>query len=177
MRRLQQWMGRRQERHQDDGQGKSNADRDAIGDGLSTMPKLPSSRPRAMTVSNSDIGQKGSRFFTMLPLEVREKVYLSLFGRRTIHIDLSYDHADCAGARHANLGDSFSKDTSTPKEWRWWSCVCHRMRKEVNGELFVLDFWLDRCRSGEQTYCQWAFPDRSECFVGALGWLLSCRQA
>ncbi|OCL08673.1 hypothetical protein AOQ84DRAFT_292646 [Glonium stellatum] len=140
------------------------------------MPKLPSSRPRAITLSHSAIGQD-SPFFTRLPLEMREKVYLNAFGRRSIHIDLCFDHVDFFGPGHANLRTPFFKDASTPKEWRWWSCVCHRMQKEVNSELFVLAFWLDRCRSGEQTYCQWVFADKSECFVGALGWLLSCHQA
>ncbi len=177
MKRLQQWMNSRQAGHRHNGGKKSNKNRDVIENTVSTMPKLPSSRPRAITMSHSDISQERSQFFTMLPGELRENVYLYLFGHRTIHIDLQYDHADRIGAQHANLAGPFCKDMSTPKQWRWWSCMCHRIQKEVHGELFVLDFWLDNCRSGEQTYCKWAFPDRSECFVGALGWLSSCRQA
>ncbi|KAI9790555.1 MAG: hypothetical protein M1816_005062 [Peltula sp. TS41687] len=183
MRQLKQWIETRlRDHHQSDDDGKRSSDRNVVvEDLLSTIPKRPSSRPRALTVCDSAVAHRGSRFFTMLPPSIREEVYRSLFGHRTIHLDLRYDHADQMGARHANLGGGphSTKDTSTPKRWRWWSCVCHRMQKELDdGQLVVLDFWLDRCRWAEQTYCQWsASPDRSDCFVWALGWLLSCRQA
>lgn len=139
------------------------------------LPTLPSIRPRAL--SEAEVATQTSPLFTKLPLELRLRIYDFAFNNRTIHIDLDYRQADVKGDLHANLSHAMWPDRSTPKQWRWWSCVCHRYQREKDGEMQILDFWLDRCRNGTQTYCQLERMDRSECFVGVLGWLQSCRQA
>lgn len=78
-------------------------------------------------------------------------------------------------------------DKSLPKEWIWRSSECHRRYpwkgrdelKERQVDRFT-NAAEDRCRFGGvwPRMCQWWSGDGpSKCCVGAMGWLLSCRQA
>lgn len=141
----------------------------SIPDGL---PVLRSHRSLSLTPSP----QIACHFFR-LPYEIREQIYLLAFGDRiTLHIDLQYRHAYYPGDGHANIrwnaspqGDKF--DHTTPKQWRWWSCVCHR-RQFVNGIC---------CAQGVGSCCDLPNSrsprDPSACFIGVSGWLKSCQQA
>ncbi|KAK3303707.1 uncharacterized protein B0T15DRAFT_421172 [Chaetomium strumarium] len=168
--------------------------------------------------------------FGTLPLEVRQRILAQAFGSRTLHVDLTYDHplvrksqlsmgrrmrtflsprADEKGARasrrrHCGLGSDLVRDTSQPKRWQWFSCVCHRRVVEADpiwaGDpgpfppRLRLEPWKDGCitaPSFERDPSEWGtlcrcepivvHSDRpmadDECFIGIMGWLLACRQA
>lgn len=147
------------------------------------LPVLPSKRQHILTPSSSrtDLdcsGPSGSAFFDRLPPELRRKIYLHAFGDRTVHMDLRFDHPWVAGRGHAGTSGKNEKDPghvidSIPPAWIWWSSVCHRhpIIPEVCCE--------DTCRSGGYgTLCP-MFPGVHpfKCFVGVMGWLLTCRQA
>ena len=117
--------------------------------------------------------QDESHFFR-LPYEIREQIYRLAFGDRTLHIDLQHRHAYHSGSGHANIrqvSEGRTLDYTTPKEWRWWSCVCHR-RSDVTGVC---------CLHGIAASCDIGgsepIENTSNCFIGVTGWLLSCRQA
>lgn len=118
--------------------------------------------------------QDESHFFR-LPYEIREQIYRLAFGDRTLHIDLQYRHAYHPGSGHANIrqtSEGPTLDHTTPKEWQWWSCVCHR-RKDVVGVC---------CLHGIAASCgdiggSGPIKNPPECFIGVAGWLRSCKQA
>jgi hypothetical protein len=148
-------------------------------------------------------GSANSSFFTKLPPEIRNQIYLYAFGQRTIHLDYRYSVAlprrteplDHAGIDRDGAQWIGSMSCDKPKEWRWWSSVCHRNPVEPA--------WFDTCRTG-RGLC-WLFDDYAaaiqevdtdeekeklkerirngigcageKCFLGVRGWLGSCRQA
>ncbi|KAK7216809.1 hypothetical protein V2G26_004812 [Clonostachys chloroleuca] len=78
-------------------------------------------------------------------------------------------------------------DESEKKKWRWFSCVCHRARPDdpmlsygrrgcVNREGST-DVHEDKCLSAEGSCTYWPGEIPEKCFVGAAGWLLTCKQA
>lgn len=95
---------------------------------------------------------------------------------------------------HCGLRSQLVRNKERPRCWQWFGCVCHRQeelspaeRRRLNMGLFpepqpdkkLLPEWDMCCSSGVLCECQstdWkAAP--SECFVGAMSWLVSCRQA
>ncbi|KAK4118616.1 hypothetical protein N657DRAFT_637897 [Parathielavia appendiculata] len=78
-----------------------------------------------------------------------------------------------------------------PRAWRWTNCVCHRMfppgsRWERHalardGYHYPPGPHTDKCLRGEAMYCFLWPPEMiaapGKCKVGAMGWLLACRQA
>lgn len=78
-------------------------------------------------------------------------------------------------------------DTSKPKRYFWRSSECHRDHPRImmgphRKRYFSnsLNAAEDRCRLGgtQENFCSaWRGADYSKCFVGAMGWMLSCRQA
>ncbi|VUC24320.1 unnamed protein product [Clonostachys rosea] len=78
-------------------------------------------------------------------------------------------------------------DPSLPKRWIWRSSDCHRnppwdTRSDEHNKYKdrAVNASEDRCRFGgaEGYFCQlWPGERPHKCFVGAMGWLLSCRQA
>jgi len=83
---------------------------------------------------------------------------------------------------HANVWSPSLRprlDMLKPKRWQWWSCECHRSgpyvmsmaphRSQPN---------RDECHQGGSDYCKfWPGGKQDNSFLGAMGWLLSCRQA
>jgi hypothetical protein len=93
-----------------------------------------------------------------------------------------------------------SLDTAQPKSWTWWSSVCHRLAPDETGTNSGVTSrpgqvpmtrgglsgpWADRCREGDAAQClTWRAREGGEggedassaCYVGIMGWLLSCRQ-
>ncbi|AEO57202.1 hypothetical protein MYCTH_2303064 [Thermothelomyces thermophilus ATCC 42464] len=166
--------------------------------------------------------------FQRLPLEVRQQILTQAFGKRTLHVHLAYDHplarkpnsgenkrrmflskrADEKRPenrrRHCGLGSNLVPDASRPKQWQWFSCVCHRRVVEarecrpepqrppqgriepcndgcLNGRLFTTRYttnaeWGRLCRCEPIAEYDRPMADR-ECFIGIMGWLLACRQA
>ncbi|OTA87989.1 hypothetical protein M434DRAFT_80712 [Hypoxylon sp. CO27-5] len=132
------------------------------------VPWLPNERPRPLTaIASSPAATADSAFFQRLPAEIRHCILVEAFGERTLHVDLRREHplkkdggiVNTRPKRHANaqLFHPSLRDETQPKEWTWWSCVCHRL-PPYSCELYP-----------------GILPDK--CFIGVRGWLLACRQA
>lgn len=95
-------------------------------------------------------------------------------------------------AGHCGLGTRLVINREQRRGWHWFGCVCHRREyltyEEWESYLLALMYtpsrkiprgWDSCCSKGYLCACQspqWCAP-ASECFVGAMSWLLSCRQA
>ncbi|KAI1008734.1 hypothetical protein LB504_002013 [Fusarium proliferatum] len=144
--------------------------------------------------------------FFRLPLELRQKILTHAFGNRTVHIDLvlthplrepindersTYRSTKPAHRYHTEnmhlypyTEENLGLDTNQPRYWQWRGCVCHRLphprfKTTVDFHTIVKPA-DDRCCEGWAAYCamwtkQTDKPD--SCWIGAVGWLLTCRQA
>ncbi|KZL71571.1 hypothetical protein CI238_12140 [Colletotrichum incanum] len=153
-----------------------------------STPPLPFLPPWPSRASWEPVTQTQGIF--RLPLELRHKILCEAFGNKTIHIDLriasSSSPTQSAGGGHPRHGRSppLIEPSSRPSHdgnpcsnkmtWRWYSCVCHRNAPSVEG--FQFEPHTDKCLRGEAKCDAWlgAFPDK--CHVGAMGFLLSCKQ-
>ncbi|KAK9444522.1 hypothetical protein VB005_01585 [Metarhizium brunneum] len=149
-----------------------------------------------LTVSGTKYG-----LFHRLPLEIRRIILAEAFGYRTIHIDLAFDHplvrrpsltaptsSSPDDARHCGLGIKLVPDTSQPRRWQWFGCVCHR-RAEWTAAEREKNWWNlgrtiglhdDECIKGTICWCNTGADQGTgsdSCFIGIMGWLLSCRSA
>lgn len=146
--------------------------------------------------------QESSHFFMMLPPELRRQILVGAFGNRTLHMDLRYRlpyaplppgaaHAmrTHAGVWYDDPYEGAIMDETTSEDWRWFGCVCHARPghalryfdpprpRGMPGPLNI-----DRCLHGE-ALCPGLYLGRGKthdpalCVIGAMGWLLSCRQA
>ncbi|UPK91669.1 hypothetical protein LCI18_002604 [Fusarium solani-melongenae] len=167
------------------------------------MPYLPAERPRPLTASSESQGSKESPFFTKLPKEIRLEILCQAIGGTDIHIELDYDYPatlrKLPTKNHASrisfqYGETWCNRTHTcwekhvivpnrwkSKKWRWWSCVCHRLGWtpfDGTARMAEDDLSFDRCKYGVNEWCK-STPGEvpSKCHVGAMGWLLCCRQA
>lgn len=144
--------------------------------------------------------------FFRLPLELRRKILIHAFGNRTVHIDLAltyplgepwnHDGSTFRSIKPEHRYDSpgihlwpYNKehlglDREKPKYWQWRGCVCHRLRP--SRFKTPVDFHTivkptdDMCCEGRSFYCALytKFTDKSDsCWIGVMGWLLTCRQA
>ncbi|KAM0326346.1 hypothetical protein ACHAQA_006947 [Verticillium albo-atrum] len=159
--------------------------------GPSFEPTAASNLPRAET----------STFFAALPFELRRQILLYAFGRQTLHIDLAFRRpfapepftAPEKEHPHAHIfcdhmyfhsGQGFRRitvDKSQPKAWRWFGCVCHARAADIDAFdpslADVVDLSTDGCLTGRTDCDAWPGTWPGRCFVGVMGWLLSCRQA
>ena len=140
-----------------------------------------------------------SAFFQKLPAELRRRVLIAAFGARTVHMNLALETLPPKGARpqalleaqrraqqrHAATPRHFQGDDALPQDWNWRSSVCH-------SGCFDHRYWAmeapprgpaplqreDDCLVGDAS-CDFFtdIPPPEGCFVGILGWLLTCRQA
>ena len=143
------------------------------------LPVLPMKRQHILTPTpshenlNIHHGTANGAFFRRLPFELRREIYLLAFGNRSVHMHLEYGYAEPTGTGHArrDRDGKYALDRTVPPEWRWWSSVCHRNPVE--------DAWLDQCRTGDNRARCYLFPGKKpdKCFLGVMGWLLTCRQA
>ena len=136
---------------------------------------LPSPRKHVLTRRSSfeKTPRLDSLFFERLPREVRDQIYIAAFGGRTLHMDRQWNRPlvphESSQFIHANLTNDMERDQNVRYEWAWWSSVCHRHP--------VAEPWDDKCTSGSsRKLCNHFYP-RDDCFLGVMGWLLSCRQA
>ena len=139
-----------------------------------------------------------SAFFQKLPFEVRRRVLVEAFGEQTVHMDLIYDYPpqppkprrpSRGGRSHGNtnvywyggLDDIRVKEKgSRPKRYMWRSSVCHRNAPVPGAPGHRAQPSQDLCRFGivDDEACDlWPGEHPGKCFVGAMGWLLTCRQA
>ena len=100
-------------------------------------------------------------FFNHFPPEIRGIIYLYAFGNRTLHIDLRSHCSNHMWGPNRTFVDF--------NGWHWMSNVCCRQPR--------CEFFYDLCwrRGGS---CHRPLGERPEaCFLGVLGWLMTCRQA
>lgn len=166
--------------------------------------------------ANSDPAQPtetGGSLLLQLPTEIRRLILLEAFGNQTIHIDkrFGYDVMSRAepnshqsrkgwkkakqaqnseGNTHCGITVPSRRDTSKPKAWCWFSCVCHRPRKLPPKEYYISStgrvqpgdddcLWFGKgcvCVPGENHDGRTAVSPR-DCFLGVSGWLQSCKLA
>ena len=137
--------------------------------------RLPLNRPPLSWESATADATSKSLFFTKLPPELRTKIYRHAFGDRTFHMDLRFSRPQCRNTdRRYHAAIDYLENmkhharTQGPQEWRWWGSVCHRDTYR--------EWWADSCQEGKGICC--VMPGVPEiCYVGAMGWLRSCRQA
>ncbi|KAL2754197.1 hypothetical protein ACRALDRAFT_2028666 [Sodiomyces alcalophilus JCM 7366] len=172
-------------------------------------PYLPTPRPHSFTPSPScedlaitQIQPQSSSclLFTRLPGDIRRDILILAFGKRTLHMDLVFDHplilpplADRVRAApgnsyipypHAAINPLQRDDSSfdMPKVWRWGGTVCHRNAPwEPHSVIDWLSRpgpWEDFCDRANGGLChlyggEWPV----KCQIGIMGFLLSCKQA
>uniref|UniRef100_A0A0B7KK20 DUF7730 domain-containing protein n=1 Tax=Bionectria ochroleuca TaxID=29856 RepID=A0A0B7KK20_BIOOC len=146
-----------------------------------------------------------SPFFQKLPSEIRTKILTMAFGGRTVHMDLWQDHPDVEIHKKDKTSDGahvhgrkrvytagrpgykyVKRNLKEPKQWIWQGSVCHRNVPEPWKRFWKeLEPSEDFCRYGGLgitdvgDICElWHAQDgEASCNIGAMGWLLSCRQA
>lgn len=142
------------------------------------LPGLPPKRKHVLTPrpSREDITylqESNGAFFERLPSELRDQIFLFAFGNRIVHIDLQFEHPKLSDPSrhlaHAQVSANADRDLKVHPRWAWWSSVCHRHP--------IAEPWDDRCQSGLARKMCDAFYPGDGCFLGAMGWLLTCRQA
>lgn len=164
------------------------------------LPALPDERPRPLTATTPDVTVAvNSSFYQILPYEIRRRIIVEAFGERTLHLDLRLEHplkkddklVNSLRKRHANmqLFNPLLRDTTQRRRWTWWSCICHRSRRSGGSFDFTHPTIMspgdeparDHCRDClglPMSMCEYRTGDPPDkCFVGAMGWLLTCRQA
>lgn len=160
----------------------------------------PSPSRENLCISAAD-AVTNSSFFQKLPYEIRRKILIDAFGGHTIHMDLWHNHPEIplkdglytvpqrkwyshCGRNH--VGDtSFSYtvpltvDENLPKRWVWSGSICHRLLPIRSHPMLDRSQPADdRCRFGYADHClMWPGENPTKCHIGAMGWLLSCRQA
>ncbi len=124
-----------------------------------------------------------------------------IYGFPLAHKSLRFRPANKAATRsHCGLGNGPVRDTHKPIGWQWFSCVCHRRLTWPDEERCPSSLkariqpWEDVClryagfpkpevlqdRAGLFCLCESdasGSPNPIDCFIGAMGWLLTSRQA
>lgn len=153
--------------------------------GQSEVPPLtflPNPPPRlAMEISNSE-GTSNSLIFRKLPVELRYHILVQAFGNMTLHANLlilrpprrsKYSKRRKPSKHSETLQLYDNDDASQPYSWKRIGGVCHGSCSRHEPRRVWFDFG-DWCTSGSYD-CDSKPP--IECIIGALGWMLSCRQA
>lgn len=156
----------------------------------SELPILDTPRKFTLTPSSSVVSLPAGTdhsiptkkdFFERFPPEVRRKILIEAFGDKVVHM-----HLTCG-----ELGRPVGKKNphwrrrphAQPRRWKkneynWWSCVCHRMGQYSISNRDLAPPVEDECEQGDDTFCDiWPGEPDTKCFIGVMGWLLSCRQA
>ncbi|KAH6995884.1 hypothetical protein BKA56DRAFT_472834 [Ilyonectria sp. MPI-CAGE-AT-0026] len=166
-------------------------------------PITPTETSEEQREAGKPIARNGI-FFEKLPAELRYKILVEAFGEQVVHMDLFYDHpfylpgevieltlsndyrpnhGGLNGNQNAKGGQSpLLVNRHRPKQWAWRSSVCHRDSPDAYSRPpgRRVQPAQDRCRFGgrDRRYCEsWPGEGPSKCFIGIMGWLLSCRQA
>ncbi|KAI9150003.1 HET-domain-containing protein [Paramyrothecium foliicola] len=127
--------------------------------------------------------------FFSLPFEIRRDILREAFGARTIHIDLRCRQVpstlqDISGLDLHHAGnpppllwsERFPAKERVPKrEWRWYSCICHRGAPGQTNSIFGAE--LDTCLEGIANCGLWPGMAPDKCRVGVMGFLVSSKQS
>lgn len=164
-----------------------------------SFPYIPEVRPRPLTPtpfqSQDAIANLG--IFAHFPFEVRHQILVAAFGGRSLHLDMRYSLALPAYPKtnipqnQANATDNTpSLDPEAASTWYWYSWVCEPWTPPRRSDLLLQDGHPCRyercgnCSYGQDLFRRHLRPlersilcSRSPPTIGALGWLLTCRQA
>lgn len=140
-----------------------------------------------------DLATANSAFFTVLSPEVRLSILIAAFGGRTVHIERCRPESlqsqieapafipqpGALGTARQWLGELVAKTKaktvarhSAGRRTQLCGCICSRLPDESPAEDTCLGDLRERQRAAR---CSCASPP--ELAVGAIGWLLACRQA
>ncbi|KAK4442792.1 hypothetical protein QBC34DRAFT_386897 [Podospora aff. communis PSN243] len=167
----------------------------------------PPAQPFLPTPFFSPSNQPGNYgLFATLPRELRRQILVDAFGGQALHMHLSYSHAlvrkttsassapavsSSGRRRHCGLFSELVPDHSSPKKWQWFGCVCHRRgdysesereQRYAAGQVLQTvepcdDDCLEERSEPVMCICPTAEGGSASCFVGVMGWLLSCQEA
>lgn len=168
---------------------------------LPFLPKPSSTGENATTqgVAKTAPAPHNGIFFERLSPDLRRMILVEAFGDRVVHMDLRYDRPlrarpprkimHAGGVDVLDQGHSPSRQMRKPRAWQWYSCVCHRdpvwfVELWHSAKLDVADMAshpaMDSCLRRRPQACD-SPPgdtgDMSRCFLGVIGWLMTCRQA
>ncbi|KAM5448336.1 hypothetical protein MaudCBS49596_005424 [Microsporum audouinii] len=165
-------------------------------DRTSTLTPSPSCESLIQSMQAA-VGE--SPLFRKIPFEVRQMILVATFGGRVVHMDLIYDHPRMPLAKrcldpelqehHAYLGPRLIQNRRANKRrrrrWQWQSSVCHRTTdyRIANPAPWTDEMpYNDNCHDPDYRHmcnsCWGVVRERLDyCFIGVMGWLLSCRQA
>lgn len=167
------------------------------------LPFLPppsscsSENAAAQDVAATHSATYNGNFFERLSPDLRRMILIEAFGDRTVHIHLQFDRPLRArpprkmihggGVDVLDQRYSASRQMKQPRAWQWYSCVCHRdpvwfvERSQGVGEGEMASRpMIDTCLRGQPQCCDGPPGDRgdmSRCYLGVMGWLMTCRQA
>ncbi|KAK2736875.1 hypothetical protein FQN55_001370 [Onygenales sp. PD_40] len=154
------------------------------------MPTLPKSRARPLSaIPPKPNATVKSRFFQLLPAEIRRRILIEAFGELPMHIDLRLEHPRRKeigpSGYHADIPGTY--ETYKPQQWLWTGVVCHRLAPRPLSVAPGLDTMFrsmppdDSClgkyRGNTPECSSWPGEHPTKCKIGAMGWLRACRQA
>ncbi|CAM1504838.1 Fc.00g024290.m01.CDS01 [Cosmosporella sp. VM-42] len=169
------------------------------------LPYLPDHRPRVLTAVPSRVHELPTQrciWFDEIPYDIRRDILIFAFGDRLLHMDISFrrpnaalspgepvppTHCGINNTNHYGYGTPLKLDYGLPPAWHWWSSICHRNpydlpahKRAMSGDRGPIGPWNDLCAI-DHTYTgncdMWPGEIPFKCQVGAMGWLLTCRQA
>lgn len=158
------------------------------------IPSLPAHRAHNLEETldhdqHVSHGTINSALFQRLPSDIRRLILLDAFGDRILDMDLRYDYPFDTGRSASYFWGSSSSSTvprlnrNGPRKWRWYGCVCHRYSES---RVIGNDKWKRSVLEPQEGKCLFSYSEKcedspgewpSECFVGVMGWLRTCRQA
>uniref|UniRef100_A0A093X756 ABC transporter A family member 6 n=1 Tax=Talaromyces marneffei PM1 TaxID=1077442 RepID=A0A093X756_TALMA len=94
------------------------------------VPRLPQTRPRALTLQEPS--QQTAGLLERLPIELRLLIYNEVLGHHRVHVVFEF-----------GLREYRTYKRREHLEWRWWHCICTWDQRD---DLY--SNYLDNCRSG-----------------------------
>jgi len=128
------------------------------------MPLPPPRRPLTPPPESADPEespgavntQTQSALFARLPRNIRERIYIELFGERAVHVE--YDYGFAPGYR--------GREKKPPDQWRWWHRVCEEEEAKP-GDMCRSDDLDDLKRKGKRELLKYKLK--------GVEWLRTCR--
>lgn len=157
-------------------------------------PLLPMQRLSILTPSPSKedlaLSMKSYGYFQLLPYEIRRQILTKALGGRTLHVDLTYLNRPVRKKGKYITSKDGKYILAREKTWEWYSCECHQANVWPDGvpRRNFGERWItkqrklpcgDGCKDGKNygKYSPVGGERPMEHPIGAMGWLLACRQA
>ncbi|KAH1424098.1 hypothetical protein KXW29_004184 [Aspergillus fumigatus] len=132
----------------------------AIRGRSNTLTAINTSTTNFLDLTKSTtLPQDQSLLFSRLPKEIRQRIYIELFGNRSVHLE--YDFGYAPGYRQ--------RDKRPPDQWRWWHRVCDDEEHPNPGDLCRMNDLEDPKRIGRRQL--------SRHKLKGVAWLRVCRRA